>query len=110
MIRLESIDVKGVSDAGPFSGTLPLSPGLQVISAHNSYGKSLAADDDRVWCFGAEPLLGQDNDPACFPLAARDGRSSLKGARLRSSHPSAASNWLTPMDVDCACLVTSKGT
>ena len=71
MIRLESIDVKGVSDAGPFSGTLPLSPGLQVISAHNSYGKSLAATTI-VWCFGAEPLLGQDNDPACFPLAARE--------------------------------------
>ena len=63
MIRLESIDVKGVSDAGPFSGTLPLSPGLQVISAHNSYGKSLAATTI-VWCFGAEPLLGQDN-PLC---------------------------------------------
>ena len=71
MIKLERIEVKGVSDAGPFSGSLPLSPGLQVISAHNSYGKSLAATTI-VWCWGAEPLLGQDNDPACFPLAARE--------------------------------------
>ena len=71
MIRLEGIEIKGVSDAGPFSGRLPLSPGLQVISAHNSYGKSLAATTI-VWCWGAEPLLGQDNDPACFPLAARE--------------------------------------
>ena len=81
MIRLESIDVKGVSDAGPFSGTLPLSPGLQVISAHNSYGKSLAATTI-VWCLGAEPLLGQDNDPTCFPLAARE-EIELEGRKAK---------------------------
>ena len=81
MIRLESIDVKGVSDAGPFSGTLPLSPGLQVISAHNSYGKSLAATTI-VWCLGAEPLLGQDNDPTCFPLAAHE-EIELEGRKVK---------------------------
>ena len=71
MIRLERIDVNGASDAGPFGGSLQLFPGLQVISAPNSYGKSLAATTI-VWCLGAEALLGQDNDPACFPLAARE--------------------------------------
>ena len=71
MVHLESIEVKGLSDVGPFRGTLPLSPGLQVVSAHNSHGKSLAATTI-VWCLGAEPMLGQDNNPTCFPLAARE--------------------------------------
>ena len=71
MIRLERIVVKGVSSKGPFSGTLDLAPGLQVISARNSYGKSLVATAI-VWCFGAEPMLGRGDDPGCFPLAVRE--------------------------------------
>ena len=68
---LERIEVRGVSNLGRFSGTLDLTPGLQVISARNSYGKSLAATAV-VWCFGAEPMLGVNDDPGCFPLAVRE--------------------------------------
>ena len=68
---LERIEVRGVSNLGPFSGILDLTPGLQVISARNSYGKSLAATA-LVWCFGAEPMLGVSDDPGCFPLAVRE--------------------------------------
>ena len=71
MIRLERIQIRGVSSLGAFSGTLNLKPGLQVISARNSYGKSLVATAI-VWCFGAEPMLGQSDDPGCFPLAVRE--------------------------------------
>ena len=71
MIRLERIEIAGVSSLGAFSGALNLTPGLQVISARNSYGKSLVATAI-VWCFGAEPMLGQGDDPACFPLAVRE--------------------------------------
>lgn len=72
MIRLTSVEVRGQSNAGPFSGVLNLSPGLQVISARNSYGKSLAVTAVG-WCLGIEPIFGLfDNDPSCFPLAARD--------------------------------------
>ena len=71
MIRLERIEIRGVSSVGAFSGALDLTPGLQVISARNSYGKSLVATAI-VWCFGAEPMLGQGDDPACFPLAVRE--------------------------------------
>jgi len=58
--------------AGPFAGTLDLLPGLQVVSARNAYGKSLASTAV-VWCLGLEPIFGtQDNDPICFPEAARE--------------------------------------
>ena len=81
MICLERIEVKGVSSLGPFSGSLNLAPGLQVISAPNSYGKSLAATVV-VWCLGAEPMLGQSDDPGCFPLAVRD-EINLGGTKAR---------------------------
>ena len=71
MIRLERIEIRGVSSLGAFSGALDLAPGLQVISAPNSYGKSLTATAI-VWCFGAEPMLGPSDDPGCFPLAVRE--------------------------------------
>lgn len=72
MIQLSTIEIRGHSSAGPFSGLLTLSPGLQVISARNSYGKSLAARAV-AWCLGLEPLFGvPDNDPTFFPLAARE--------------------------------------
>lgn len=72
MIRLERIEVRGHSEAGQFRGALNLAPGLQVVSARNSYGKSLAAKAV-AWCLGIEPMFGlQDNDPVFFPEAARE--------------------------------------
>jgi len=72
VIQLESIEVRGRSDAGPFAGVLALSPGLQVVSARNAYGKSLAVKAV-PWCLGIEPIFGiRDNDPTCFPQAARE--------------------------------------
>jgi hypothetical protein len=72
VIRLERIEVRGYSEAGPFTGALNLAPGLQVVSARNSYGKSLAAKAF-AWCLGIEPMFGlQDNDPVFFPEAARE--------------------------------------
>lgn len=72
MIRLSEIQVSGESEAGPFRGVLGLGPGLQVISARNAYGKSLAVTAF-AWCLGIEAVLGnQDNDPSCFPEAVRD--------------------------------------
>lgn len=72
MIRLVSIRVEGLSDLGPFEGELRFEPGLQVVSADNGFGKSLAVKAV-AWCLGLEPMLGApDNDPVCFPLAAYD--------------------------------------
>lgn len=72
MIRLERIVVRGQSDAGPFEGALTLAPGLQVVSARNSYGKSLAVKAV-AWCLGIEPIFGiPDNEPTCFPPAVRE--------------------------------------
>jgi len=82
MIQLTNVEICGESDVGPFKGALTLSAGLQVISAHNSYGKSLAARAV-AWCLGIEPLFGlPDNDPTFFPLAVRE-ELDLEG------HPSA---------------------
>ncbi len=72
MIRLYEIEVHGQSDAGPFAGVLRLSPGLQVVTARNAYGKSLASTAV-AWCLGIEPIFGiQDNDPGRFPEAVRE--------------------------------------
>ncbi len=72
MIRLSAIEVRGQSEAGPFAGVLELSAGLQVISARNAYGKSLAVTAV-AWCLGIEAVFGNmDNDSSCFPEAARD--------------------------------------
>ena len=77
MVHLESIEVKGLSDVGPFRGTLPLSPGLQVVSAHNSHGKSLAATTI-VWCLGCTAPGFLDSGLTVFastpPRPARGGR------------------------------------
>ena len=72
MIYLSNIEIKGVAEAGEFSGTLALKPGLQVITARNSYGKTLAVKAI-AWCLGLEPIFGNiDNDPAFFPEAVRE--------------------------------------
>lgn len=72
MIRLVDVSVRGESDLGPFSGSLAFAPGLQIISAHNRFGKSLAVTSI-AWCLGLERMFGlQDNDPARFAVAVRD--------------------------------------
>ncbi|HWR17532.1 MAG TPA: hypothetical protein VN577_22075 [Terriglobales bacterium] len=69
MIRLSFIAVRGQSAAGPFAGTLEFSGGLQIISADNAFGKSLAAKTV-AWCLGVEPIFGIfSNDATCFPQA-----------------------------------------
>jgi hypothetical protein len=82
VIHLTAIEVYGTSDAGRFAGALKLSLGLQVVSARNSYGKSLAMTA-LAWCLGIEPIFGiPDNDPSCFPEAVREELELL-------GHPSA---------------------
>ena len=87
MIRLVDVTVHGVSDLGPFEGSLAFVPGLQVISAHNRFGKSLAVTSI-AWCLGLERMFGlQDNDPARFAVAVRDDASAVDerpGPVLRS--------------------------
>jgi hypothetical protein len=72
VIRLIHVEVLGHSDAGPFAGALSFTGQLQIVSAHNSYGKSLAARAIG-WCLGLEALFGMPpNDNAFFPLAVRE--------------------------------------
>jgi len=72
MIRLVDVTMRGESDLGPFSGSFTFAPGLQVISAHNRFGKSLAVTSI-AWCLGLERMFGlNDNDPARFSVAVRE--------------------------------------
>lgn len=72
MSWLVEIDVRGVSDAGPFEGGFSFAQGLQIVSAKNHFGKSLVVKSI-AWCLGLERMFGlQDDDPACFPVAVRD--------------------------------------
>jgi hypothetical protein len=71
VIRLRKIEVGGTSSAGEFAGSLELGPGIQVISAPNSYGKSLAVKSV-AWSLGLEPIFGSGaNDPVSLPEAVR---------------------------------------
>lgn len=72
MIRLFEIEVVGETAKGAFEGKFAFEDGLFVVSADNHYGKSLAVTAI-AWCLGLEAIFGlRDDDPACFPLAARD--------------------------------------
>jgi len=72
MIRIEEIKVCGQSDAGAFEGSFAFKEGLQVVSADNHFGKSLAVTSI-AWCLGLEPMFGlQDNDASRFPMAVRE--------------------------------------
>ena len=87
MIQLTAIEVRGQSEEGPFAGVLNLPPGLQVVSARNAYGKSIAVTSV-AWCLGLEALFGNlENDPSCFPVAVRDELelSDRPSARVFSS-------------------------
>lgn len=73
MIRLKKIEVRGRAAAGEFSGSLELGSGIQVISAPNAYGKSLAVKAV-IWSLGLEPIFGNlSNDPISLPEAVREG-------------------------------------
>jgi hypothetical protein len=87
VIRLTFIAVRGISDKGAFEGHLTLGAGVQVISAHNSYGKSLAAKAV-AWCLGVEVMFGvSPNDAAFFPDAVLDeiDLPIATGAKVESS-------------------------
>jgi len=72
VIHLKKIEVRGKAEAGDFSGALEFAGGLQVISAKNAYGKSLAVKSV-AWCLGLEPIFGNaDNDPIRLPEAVRE--------------------------------------
>lgn len=72
MIEITAIEVEGATNRDRFHGSLSLSPGLNVLSAENAYGKSLAMTAI-PWCLGLEAMFGlQDNDPSRFPTAVRD--------------------------------------
>lgn len=69
MIRIAYVRVSGKSERGDFEGRLDFGPGLQVITARNSFGKSLAAESI-AWCLGLEVMLGRkESDPSFFPEA-----------------------------------------
>ncbi|HXK18597.1 MAG TPA: ATP-binding protein, partial [Polyangiaceae bacterium] len=72
MITLKAVEIVGVSDRGDFRGGLEFGPGLNILSAPNAYGKSLAVTAI-PWCLGLEPMFGlSNNDPSRFPAAVRD--------------------------------------
>ena len=72
MIQITEIEVRGQTANHNFYGHLPLDPGLNVVSAKNGYGKSLAGTAVS-WCLGVEVIFGlQNNDAARFPEAVRD--------------------------------------
>jgi hypothetical protein len=72
MIEITAIEVEGKTSRGEFRGAIELQPGLNVLSAENAYGKSLAMTAI-PWCLGLEAMFGlQNNDPSRFPVAVRD--------------------------------------
>jgi hypothetical protein len=69
VINLASIEIRGKSDHGEFTGRLEFLPGLQVISGPNSFGKSLAVESI-AWCLGLEAMFGRkESDPTFLPEA-----------------------------------------
>lgn len=90
MISIATIEVGGVSAAGEFRGTLEIKPGLQVVSADNAFGKTLACSAI-TWCLALEPMFGvRDDEPVRFPLAVREtvDLDGAKAARVISSYAS----------------------
>lgn len=89
MIRIEEIKVCGESDAGTFEGAFGFNQGLQVVSADNHFGKSLAVTSI-AWSLGLEHIFGlQDNDTSRFPMAVREvidfnGKSNVPVRSSRS--------------------------
>lgn len=87
MIRLSFVEVSGVSSKGEFLGRFDFGPGVHIVSAKNSYGKSLAAKAI-AWCLGVEVIFGvPPNDPAFFPdaVCAELDFPEAAGAKVESS-------------------------
>lgn len=92
-MRIESIEIGVTGDKSRFRGMLKFGSGVTVVSAGNSYGKTMAANAIG-WCLGLEPLFGARNcDPSVLPGAVRDSielrgehqlvKSSYAKVRLR---------------------------
>jgi hypothetical protein len=87
VISIGAIEIRGQSEAGTFVGRLEFSPGLQVISGRNSFGKSLAVEA-MAWCLGLEVIFGRkDSDPTFFPEAVLEelNFAGRAGVRVVSS-------------------------
>src|SRR5580658_170427 len=87
MIRLSFVEVSGVSSEGAFSGRFDFGTGVQIVSAKNSFGKSLAAKAI-AWCLGVEVMFGvPPNDTAFFPdaVCAELDFPEAAGATVQSS-------------------------
>ena len=117
MIRLDSIEISGVSTTGEFVGSIGFSEGLQVVSAHNAFGKSLAVTAI-AWCVGGEAVFGiPDNDPSCFPAAVRDeidlGQSASASVvsstcSLKFTHSDKCSRSSRAIKGDCTTIEVSE--
>ena len=86
-MHIVSIEIRGKSDQGDFAGRLQFSRGLQVITAPNSFGKTLAVESI-AWCLGLEAVYGKkDSDPTFFPEAVLEELDfpNAKGIRVISS-------------------------
>ena len=83
MIQITEIEISGQAEAGPFSGRMTFGAGLNVISARNAYGKSLATKTV-PWCLGLESLFGRpNNDPSLFPRAVTEAIDLAGAPRSR---------------------------
>src|SRR5690349_11971499 len=71
MITIAKVEISGESDRGKFGGALDFELGLQIISAPNRYGKSLAFSAI-TWCLGVEQIFGAlPGDNSIIPSAVR---------------------------------------
>ena len=73
MNRLTRIEARANTAIGEFVGSFEFKTGLNVVSAPNSFGKTIAATS-MAWCIGLEPMYGvQRGDQAIFPEAMTEG-------------------------------------
>lgn len=78
MSVVRAIGIRGSCTKGAFGGQVHFGPGVNILSARNSFGKSLLGKCI-PWCFGLEPMYGiPPNEPARFPNAVRS-RIKLDG-------------------------------
>jgi hypothetical protein len=85
VIHKVSIEIHGKSDQGDFQGKLDFVPGLQVVTAPNSFGKSLAAES-MAWCLGLEGMFGRkESDPSFFPEAVLEELDLPEASNVRGS-------------------------
>lgn len=81
------VTVQGMSEAGPFGGSLEFGGGVQVVAGPNRFGKSIAFAAI-VWCLGVEHIYGvQGGDNAIFADAPRSllNLGEVQDAKVLSS-------------------------